>query len=342
MHHGFERSWWNSWGIHAWYVLEKMLISLFFFVLASYLYVISLEEESNWSSVEVDLFGWMVLLLFYASMSYFLVSLAFLFKKNFGVGIFMKSKGTGRISVISRILLGPYYLQLSLQWWFLYKIMKQADPAFIEFMPGVYTGRVSKYLPKDTSLAVDLTAEFNEPRETRVRLGKDRYRCLPILKAWVPRISDYHCYIDLVIEVALHLLKREAFFKNIRLAKGEAQIVTTLPVCEIACPEQQPGKVYVHCSSGHGRSGTFVCAVVMALKPGSSLGTAIALFKERCPLVKLNDAQLEFLEWLQPIVAHRMSSELVKLKDFSAIQRPSFCSSGSMVGRESPLTFKLP
>jgi protein-tyrosine phosphatase len=89
----------------------------------------------------------------------------------------------GRMAWWAVALMLPY---LAPNWlvWYLQRLLHWESPCS-EVLPGLWLGRrlYARELPADTSLVVDLTAEFPEPR--RVVRGRS-YVCVPTLDALAP------------------------------------------------------------------------------------------------------------------------------------------------------------
>ena len=57
---------------------------------------------------------------------------------------------------------------------------------------------------------------------------------------------------------------------------------------------QWPGAVYIHCAQGHGRTGTFAAAVLLAKGHCDSVDAAVARLRAVRPRLALGKAQLQF------------------------------------------------
>jgi protein-tyrosine phosphatase len=93
------------------------------------------------------------------------------------------------------LLLLPYFL-FAWSIWHVRRALSR-ERCFHEVAPGLLLGRrpFAHELPAEVSLVVDLTSEFAEPREVRVRA---RYLCRPVLDTGAP---DEHTLLALVSEV---------------------------------------------------------------------------------------------------------------------------------------------
>ena len=116
------------------------------------------------------------------------------------------------------------YLLLTGGIWHLQRCLSR-EPCCNELAPGLWGGR--RPCPPELPDIVTLVVDLTaEFREpAKVRSGRE-YRCLPVLDASVPSAEGFR---QLVEEVA-----------------------------------NWPGGVYVHCALGHGRTGMFVAAVLIA------------------------------------------------------------------------------
>ncbi len=70
-------------------------------------------------------------------------------------------------------------------------------------------------------------------------------------------------------------------------------------------------KVYVHCKNGHGRAPTLVVAYLVF--KGMPLGKALALVKERRPLMHLEEAQIKALGLFERKARQRVRRERMRL-----------------------------
>lgn len=176
--------------------------------------------------------------------------------------------GPGAFGKRSNGTLAPWAIAALLPWlaltWLVWNLLWLAskEPPWAEIVPDLFAGRrvLGRDMPEGIDLVVDLTAEFAEP--SAVRLNR-RYLSLPILDSGIP--SDPNRFREVVSEVAK---------------------------CE--------GRIYVHCAMGHGRTGTFVAALLVARGIAADLTSALRLIRDKRPGVKLNAEQRSFLKSLHP------------------------------------------
>ena len=106
--------------------------------------------------------GWLYVLL-WPALSFALVSIAY-----FGVGIVVFGKRPdGNLSAGRSLLLAPFLVYLTLVWHLVRCLSR--EPAFNQLTENVFIGRrlLSHERPSHFDHIVDLTCEFNEPRELR-------------------------------------------------------------------------------------------------------------------------------------------------------------------------------
>jgi protein-tyrosine phosphatase len=106
----------------------------------------------------------------------------------------------------------------------------------------------------DCPNVIDLTAEFQEPKQFRERPG---YFSFPILDAGAPTAN-----------ALVRALER--------------------------CP-RKPGPIFIHCAQGHGRTGIFAAAWLLANKRASTAEEAVEMLTKARPGIRLNSAQLRSL-----------------------------------------------
>ena len=164
-----------------------------------------------------------------------------------GPGIYAKSNG--RLSLLTRLLLGPI---LAGQYVSLLYYRRQAN-AWDEALPGLLMGqllddaRARDLLDAGATAVLDLTTEFSENRLLR---EQSNYHNLPILDLTAPTPSQ--------------LREAVAFIHD--------NIVT--------------GVVYVHCKAGYSRTAAVVGAYLMASGQSESVNAAMAYMRDaRSPLV---------------------------------------------------------
>lgn len=134
------------------------------------------------------------------------------------------------------------------------------QPVANEVVPGLWVGR--RPLPRELPPDVTLVVDLTgEFRELAgIRAGRT-YLCLPTLDAMAPDLDD---------------LRRA--------------------VAEVA---NWPGGVYVHCASGHGRTGMFAVALLLARGLAPDVPAAVAMLRAARPRVRLNAAQRRRVEGWQ-------------------------------------------
>ena len=159
-----------------------------------------------------------------------------------GVGprVFLKRRD-GRLSTLSYVLFWPYFVvnHVLLSAYRLFT----GENAFDEIAPGVVLG--ARLYPRDESAllqeplggVLDLTCEFSEVEFLR---RTEHYLCIPLLDTTAPPAEQ---------------LERGVVWIRDRVAQG---------------------RVYVHCAMGHGRSATFVAALLVCegLVPNPRRGRA--------------------------------------------------------------------
>jgi hypothetical protein len=135
------------------------------------------------------------------------------------------------------------------------------EESVAEIVPGLWLGcllspRDEKSLP--TVLAVlDLTAEFSEVAFLQT---VPHYLCVPVLDTTAPTLEELKCGVEFLI---VH---------------------------------HRQGVVYVHCALGHGRSGTFVTAYLVASGEMETIDEALAHLRGIRPGIDLHPAQRILLE----------------------------------------------
>ena len=128
-----------------------------------------------------------------------------------------------------------------------------------EIIPGLFLGR--RALGGELPAGVELIVDLTaEFPEPRIVRSTVDYRCLPTLDAFVPDLDRLR---ELVAEVA-------AF----------------------------PGRVYVHCALGHGRSALVVAAVLLARGVAADPKTAVTMVRAARTSIRLNRVQLSSLRLL--------------------------------------------
>jgi hypothetical protein len=140
--------------------------------------------------------------------------------------------------------------------WHLLRLLSR-EPVWNELAPGLLLGR--RVLSHELPPDVGLVVDLTAEfiEPVGVRTGRT-YRSLPILDAGLPDVKR-------LAEVA----REAAAF---------------------------PGRVYVHCAQGHGRTGLFAAAVLLARGAAKDAGEAIRLVKAARRGVSLKPAQRRALE----------------------------------------------
>ena len=121
--------------------------------------------------------GWMLL---WPASALLLVSLAY---AGYGTDVFRKCRG--KLDWPARLLLAPYRLGA---WWSSRWYTRQGKPS-MEVIPGLWIGRAPgrrDWLHLDPRSVLDLTAEFNSPRQ---RPGSE-VRCVPMLDLATPSLAQ--------------------------------------------------------------------------------------------------------------------------------------------------------
>ena len=107
-------------------------------------------------------------------LTYLLVGTAYLGASSRILG----KKPNGKLSILAQMALLPY---LSITWaiWYTIRFFKR-EPAYHQLLPELYVGRrlLSQEYPDYFDSVLDLTSEFNEPKEVLAQHG---YYSLPIL-----------------------------------------------------------------------------------------------------------------------------------------------------------------
>jgi protein-tyrosine phosphatase len=162
----------------------------------------------------------------------------------------------GRLRIVNILVLLPFLLFTWLIWHIQRMLTREA--CWNEVSPGLYVGRRAFLyeLPSTDVLIIDLTAEFPAPRSIRLLPG---YRCLPTLDATVP--------LDIT-----------------QMQKLVSEAVNT------------PGRVYIHCANGHGRSVTLAAVILLERRLALNPLSAVTLIKSARPAIRLNSIQLNFLD----------------------------------------------
>jgi protein-tyrosine phosphatase len=146
------------------------------------------------------------------------------------------------------------YFVLSWTIWHIVRLTS-GEPCWHEACPGVFVGR--RALPRELPNGVGLIVDLTaEFSEPRkVREGRD-YICFPVLDA---SATSEEAAAQTVMQIASH-----------------------------------PGAVYIHCAQGHGRTGMFAAAVLVAKGLAVDTDDAVARLRAVRPGIAMNRRQLEF------------------------------------------------
>ena len=122
-------------------------------------------------------------LLGWPAASFGLLGVAYLFGTPRPLG---KSPETGRVALLSRAVLLPYYCVLWFTWWLQSKL---GDEPWHRIHEHLYLGRRvdASELPADATLCIDLTSEFSE--DPRI-VEQYEYRCIPTLDMLAPHMTS--------------------------------------------------------------------------------------------------------------------------------------------------------
>ena len=150
------------------------------------------------------------------------------------------------------------YFALTWGVWHLQRWLSRAEPAH-EVVPGVWVGR--RPLPWELPGAVTLFVDLTGEfvELAGVRVGRT-YICLPTLDAMAPRPADLRRAVETV-------------------AKWD-------------------GPVYIHCAAGHGRTGMFAAAVLVARGLAPDVPAAVRMLRAVRTGIRLNPAQRRCVEAL--------------------------------------------
>ena len=89
---------------------------------------------------------------------------------------------------------------------------------------------------------------------------------------------------------------------------------------------QWPGPVYIHCAQGHGRTGTFAAAVLLAKGHCDSVEAAVGQLRAARPRLALGKAQLQFVR--------RMGDQVLAVRKHVSRPRSADLTSGNLVLRD--------
>ncbi|MGE3804348.1 MAG: hypothetical protein AB7K24_06725 [Gemmataceae bacterium] len=146
--------------------------------------------------------------------------------------------------------------------WLIWYAYRFRGECWNEIVPGLFLGR--RAWPGELPEEVDLVVDLTcEFGEPRGVIAGRSYLCLPTLDARVPHEGRFR-----------ELIERVAAW---------------------------PGKAYVHCAMGHGRSGTTVMGVLLARQVVATVAEAEAMVRRGRPGVRLKPVQRRLLEKLFPL-----------------------------------------
>jgi protein-tyrosine phosphatase len=133
--------------------------------------------------------GWFLLFL-WPAVSFATVAVGYL---HSGPAVFGKRQD-GKLAPQNVVVLFPYLAYL---WslWYVIRVV-QREPAVNQLSEGLLIGRrlLSSELPQDIETVVDLTCEFNEPRELRSK----SYLLCPILDGFVPAMEQLVAWVQAI------------------------------------------------------------------------------------------------------------------------------------------------
>jgi hypothetical protein len=191
--------------------------------------------------------GWPGLLLAWLGANFLVTAIG-----HAGLGPLIYGKDCrGRLRWWGRIAHLPFLLAT---WgvWHARRLVAQESP-YDEITDELVAGR--RLLPHERPDSirnwVDLTAEFEEPRQIT---NDTNYVCVPTLDGGVPRLEDLMAALG-------HL---------------------------------EPGRTYVHCAQGYGRTALFALAFLAARGMAADFGKGMRILRERRPGVSLSARQERF------------------------------------------------
>ena len=154
------------------------------------------------------------------------------------------------------VLLLLPYLLLTWGIWHLHRLLSKED-AWNEIALGIYLGRRVFVGQLPPDVTLVVDLTAEFPEPRRVVEGR-RYICLPTLDAHVPNLAAFR---DLISDVA-----------------------------------DWPGRVYVHCAMGHGRSALLAAAVLLVRGLAGDVREAETLVRKARPRARLRRPQRALLE----------------------------------------------
>jgi protein-tyrosine phosphatase len=141
------------------------------------------------------------------------------------------------------------------------RIVTSREDFWNEIEPDLFLGRIAAAHRLPPGVALVVDLTAELAEPASTRAGRD-YRCLPTLDGCVPEDAPF---LALALEVAL-----------------------------------RPGRTYVHCAVGHGRSATLVAAVLLARGRAATVDAAEAQMRQKRPRVGLSPSQKALLNRLLP------------------------------------------
>ncbi len=165
-------------------------------------------------------------------------------------------RADGRLSWWSWLIYLPLHV-LNLVIWHGFRIASFEQP-FNNITDDLVIGRrlLPRQCPGEFVNFVDLTAEFQEPRDLREQSG---YMAIPILDASA-------------------------------ISPGELKTVLM---------RLRPGRTYIHCAQGHGRTGLFALAFLLYVRKASNVEEGLTLLKSKRGGIGLNQLQLNAIRAFQ-------------------------------------------
>jgi hypothetical protein len=102
--------------------------------------------------------------------------------------------------------------------------------------------------------------------------------------------GDFDNYVDLTAEFAEPAAVRTAAaYRSFPILDGAAP---SAPALRAAVDNLQPGRTYIHCAQGHGRTGLFALAVLLKSNSEMSVDDGLQMLQAARPGIRLNRAQL--------------------------------------------------
>lgn len=172
-----------------------------------------------------------------------------------GLGVRVFGKRPDGRLVAWKLLLMLPFLCLTWGIWHFIRFWSREAP-FAEVISGFWIGR--RCFPSEIPSDITIIVDLtSEFFEPRRNRTEKQYHCLPILDAGVPQLKPFE---ELVAQVA----------------------------------SSGPG-VFIHCGAGHGRTGLFAAAVLIARGAAFDRNQAIAMMRAVRPRIRLNQVQRRFL-----------------------------------------------